>query len=152
VWVELTPTLSAHSDRDTGSISELERGGYLSRFCCPKNIVNLTVVKNGDLHVNMGSKQWRHLMFIILPWLMWRLKSMRTKTGNLIGMRVEFTILWIRVRFATLRLPEQTVHTDLPFTTSSCSHIKPYCKLQTTENITVQFNMHHIIQHCTHNW
>ena len=140
---------SAHSDIDTESISELEEGFPYGRFCCPKDMVNLRVGNNEDLQVNTGSKQWRYLMFIILPWLIWRLKSMRTKTGSLIWMQVEFTTLWIRVRFATLRLPEQTIHTDLPFRTSNCSHTKPYCKLQTTENITVQFNMHHIIQHCT---
>jgi len=81
-----------------------------------------------------------------------KVKINEKKTGSLIWMRVEFTTLWIRVRFTTLRLPEQTIHTVWPFTTSNCTRTKPYCKLQTTENITVQFNMHHIIQHCTQNW
>jgi hypothetical protein len=66
-------------------------------------------------------------------------------------MWVEFTSLWFRVQFTSLRLPGQTIHTDLPFTTSNCSHTKPYCKLQGTENIPVQFNTRHRIQHCTNN-
>ena len=104
----------------------------------------MVIVDSGSLQLDMGSKRWRHLMIIIPPWLMWRLNSMRRKTGSLIWVWVEFITLWIKVRFATLRLPQQTIHNDLPFTTSDCSCTKPYC-------ITDHWESQCAIQHPPHN-
>jgi len=52
--------VSAHADRDTELISELEVGGFLKAYSVVSKVpcmVNLRMVNNGDLQLKTGSKK-----------------------------------------------------------------------------------------------